>query len=69
MRRSRGVGSGNAGAGREIAEPVSRLLRIMMSQLVGMEAVKVGPLLTVDVMVLFACCQIVVLGYQVTGGM
>lgn len=68
MRRSRGVGSGNAGAGSEIAEPVSRL-STMMSQLVGMEAVKVGPLLTVDVMVLFACCQIVVLGYQVTDGM
>lgn len=68
MRRSRGVGSGNAGAGSEIAEPVSRL-STMMSQLVGMEAAKVGPLLTVDVMVLFACCQIVVLGYQVTDGM
>lgn len=34
-----------------------------------MEAVKVGSLLTVDVMVLFACCKSVVLGYQVTDGM
>lgn len=40
-----------------------------MSQRAGLEAVKVGRLLTVDVMVLFACFKRVVLGYQETDGM
>lgn len=41
----------------------------MMSQWVGVEAVRVGSLLTVDVMVLFACYKSVVLGYEVIDGM